>query len=227
MRRSFEYPQHMLKLMGVNYLQFYGQKFCFSKPVYWYHEINEPVPSKRYMLACGPIKDSDQPAYLRSLIRVFNGGSVGSHEFNASSCGKLRLWSECMDVHWFESSLYVHARIQKIPSGGSWQSFCFNHVINLFYRGLYGPPSRSNWTQWAQLLLEGDPFIIYKETYFRLLFSRRGANPLFHSDLYMMYMSTCTLQWIAVQMILYLLLLHWHKGIESNVSRCHLKTLGN
>ena len=29
-----------------------------------------------FLLACGPIEDSDQPAHLRSLIRVLNGYSM-------------------------------------------------------------------------------------------------------------------------------------------------------
>ena len=33
---SFEHPNHMLKLMGKRYLQFYAQKFCLSKPVHYY-----------------------------------------------------------------------------------------------------------------------------------------------------------------------------------------------
>ena len=45
-----------------------------------------------------------------------------------------------------------HARIQKIPSGVSTKN---SFVINVFDRGSYGPPSRSNWTPGVQLLLEG------------------------------------------------------------------------
>ena len=38
----------------------------------------ELVSSKRYRLACAHIEDSDQPAHLLTLIRVFNGQSIGS-----------------------------------------------------------------------------------------------------------------------------------------------------
>ena len=47
--------------------------------------------SKNYKLACAHIKDSDQPAQWRRLIRVFNGRSIGSQGSNISSGGKLRL----------------------------------------------------------------------------------------------------------------------------------------
>ena len=35
--------------------------------------------------------------------------------------------------------------------------FCTFLVINVFYRVLYGPFSRSNWSQWVQSLLEWGP----------------------------------------------------------------------
>ena len=37
----------------------------------------------------------------------------------------------------------IHAAIQKIPGPKNF----FSH--NVFHRGLYGPPSRSNWTRWV------------------------------------------------------------------------------
>ena len=40
--------------------------------------ISEPVTSKMYTLAYVPIEDSDQPAFLRSLTRVFDGHFMGS-----------------------------------------------------------------------------------------------------------------------------------------------------
>ena len=46
-------------------------------------------------------------------------------------------------------------RIQKILS---WEWGCPDNpflVFNIFHRGLYEPPSRSSWTLWVQLLLEG------------------------------------------------------------------------
>ena len=47
----------------------------------------EPVSSNGYKLAFAPIEDSVQPAHPRSLIRVFNGRSMGSQ---GSSGVKLR-----------------------------------------------------------------------------------------------------------------------------------------
>ena len=55
------------------------------------------VASKRYMLGCAPIIESDQPAHLHCLIRVFNGHSIGSQASNVSSSGvklKPRLYAQ-------------------------------------------------------------------------------------------------------------------------------------
>ena len=55
---------------------------------------------KRYKLANVPIEDSDQPVHLLSLIRVFNGQSIGSQASNVSSSGvKLRLRPDCVYAH--------------------------------------------------------------------------------------------------------------------------------
>ena len=53
--------------------------------------LNKPVSSPRYMLACVSIKDLDQPAHENSLIRIFDGHSMGSQGSNISSGGKQRL----------------------------------------------------------------------------------------------------------------------------------------
>ena len=49
--------------------------------------ISEQVSSKSYKLACAPIVDPDQTARVRSLIRVYNGRSMGtcSQESNVSN----------------------------------------------------------------------------------------------------------------------------------------------
>ena len=49
------------------------------------------------MTLCAAIADSDQPAHPRSLIRVFDGRSVGRQGPYISSGGKLRLRSDCVD----------------------------------------------------------------------------------------------------------------------------------
>ena len=53
------------------------------------------ISSKRYKLACVSIEDPDQPAHPGSLIRVFDGRSVGTQGSSVSLCIKLRLWSDC------------------------------------------------------------------------------------------------------------------------------------
>ena len=40
--------------------------------------INMPGSSKIYKLACASIEDSEQPVHPQSLIRVFDGCSMGS-----------------------------------------------------------------------------------------------------------------------------------------------------
>ena len=53
------------------------------------------MSSKRYLLACAHIEDSDQPVHSHSLIRVVDGRLMGSQESNPSSGGKLRIWPDC------------------------------------------------------------------------------------------------------------------------------------
>ena len=52
--------------------------------------LNGLETCKRYMLPCATIEDSDQPARPRSLIRVFDGRSMGSQVSKVSSGRKLR-----------------------------------------------------------------------------------------------------------------------------------------
>ena len=42
--------------------------------------LHEPVSSKRYKLACAPIKDSDQTEHQRSLVSLYEGLDMGSQE---------------------------------------------------------------------------------------------------------------------------------------------------
>ena len=63
----------------------------------------EPVSCKMYKLACAPTKDSDQPAHPRSLIRAFDGRSMGNKGLNVSSGGKtMTLIRLCGCVDWWE-----------------------------------------------------------------------------------------------------------------------------
>ena len=67
---------------------------------------NEPVSSIWYNFPCAPIEDSDQSAHPRSLIRVFDGRSMGSQGSDVSSGGTLRLLSDCVDVQ-------IHSKLIK------------------------------------------------------------------------------------------------------------------
>ena len=67
------------------------------------------MSTKRYKLACAPIKDIDQ--HPHSLIRVFNGRSMGSQGSNISLGRKLRLIRLCKCADCFEHSLNAHANM--------------------------------------------------------------------------------------------------------------------
>ena len=62
-----------------------------------------------YKMVCVPNEDLDQTAQTHSLIRVFDGHSMGSQGLNLSSGRKLRLWSYYGCADWFQSPLYSHA----------------------------------------------------------------------------------------------------------------------
>ena len=47
--------------------------------------VHEPEYSERYKLTYAPIEDSDQPVHPHSVIRAFNGRSMGSRGYNVSS----------------------------------------------------------------------------------------------------------------------------------------------
>ena len=68
------------------------------------------MSSKRYRLACVPIEDSDQPAYLFSLIRVIDRCSLGSQGSIVSSGGKVRLMRLCgcqLEPYALKSSVFM------------------------------------------------------------------------------------------------------------------------
>ena len=54
---------------------------------YNYSEVQQKM---QFKLAVAPIIDSDQPAHPHSLIRVFDGRSMGSQGIDVSSGGKQR-----------------------------------------------------------------------------------------------------------------------------------------
>ena len=72
---------------------------------------NQPVFRERHKFACAPIEDSDQPAPLRRLIRVYDERSKGSYGSNVSPGGKLRHCSDCADV---QTDLYL--RCAQMPT---------------------------------------------------------------------------------------------------------------
>ena len=67
-----------------------------------------------------PSEDSDQPAHLRRLIRVFAGHSLVHHGSDVSSGGGSKDWSDCADAHADPSFNLVHMsedRFSYIVSG--------------------------------------------------------------------------------------------------------------
>ena len=66
--------------------------YCsFNVEISYTYTEYEPVHCKGYKLACVLIKDSDRPAHMRSLIRVFDGRSMNYQESNVSPGCNLRL----------------------------------------------------------------------------------------------------------------------------------------
>ena len=53
---------------------------------------------RSHTLPYPPIKDSDQPAHLRSLIRIFDGGYMVGQGPKVSSRGKVSLLSDSADA---------------------------------------------------------------------------------------------------------------------------------
>ena len=70
-------------------------------------------------MACVPIEDSDQPVHPCSLIKVFDGRSMGSQGSKVSSGGKLRLIRLCRFADGLDSSLYGHANLYLMLDTGS------------------------------------------------------------------------------------------------------------
>ena len=60
--------------------------------------ITELQRQKTYLRTCAPREDSDQPAHLGSLIRIFTERILNSQWCNVSLCGQRRLWSDCADA---------------------------------------------------------------------------------------------------------------------------------
>ena len=61
---------------------------------------------------------------------------------------------------------------ENFTSGGPEVLFSNQHI----FMGHYGPPSRSNWTQWVQLLLEGSPYQNFKGNLWPLLIFQGGGG---------------------------------------------------
>ena len=76
-----------------------------------YLRINHKQRQQTYLRTCAPSKDSDQPAHLRSLIRIFAGRIVDSQWCKVSSCGQRRHWLYCADV---QADLNVRCTCQKV-----------------------------------------------------------------------------------------------------------------
>ena len=82
---------------------------------FWYyfhiHKVTiESVSSIRYKLAFLPIEDSDQPVYQHSLIRAFDGHSMGNQGSIIFSGGKLI--RQCVDAQTdLDFLLFAHANM--------------------------------------------------------------------------------------------------------------------
>ena len=72
--------------------QFYYIQVGFKRVIYvCFHD-----GQKTYIRSCAPSEDSDQPAHLHSLIRIFTGCILESQRFKVSSHRERR--SDCANV---------------------------------------------------------------------------------------------------------------------------------
>ena len=62
------------------------------------HLSTRAAASENYLRTCAPCEDSDQPAHLRSLIKIFAVRILDGQECKVSSCGQRRLKSDCADA---------------------------------------------------------------------------------------------------------------------------------
>ena len=85
--------------MSKNLKHVIGQPMRFCTISIFIKSLFESVSSIRYKLAFVPIEDSDQPLYQHSLIRAFDGHSLGNQGSNIFSGGKLRLQSDNVWMH--------------------------------------------------------------------------------------------------------------------------------
>ena len=76
--------------------------------------LNKPQHDKTNKMTCAPSEDSDQHGHPHSLIRVFAVRFIGIREYNVSSCGQQRLWSD-----WTMSLLGTHVILLILSYSGS------------------------------------------------------------------------------------------------------------
>ena len=70
----------------------------------------EPQLQKMYLCTCEPSLDSDQPAHLHSLIRMFSWHILASQGCSFFMWKTKTLIRLCRCTGWFESSLGTHVR---------------------------------------------------------------------------------------------------------------------
>ena len=70
--------------------------------------INEPWRQKTYLRTCALSEDSDQPAHLRSLIRIFTGRNWDTQGCKVYSYGQGTLWSDCANAQADSSLRWEH-----------------------------------------------------------------------------------------------------------------------
>ena len=80
-------------------------------------------------MTCAPSEDSNQPAHLPSLIRVFTVHSMGSQGPKNSSCGQRRLWSDWADAQTDLHCLWQHRSFCWFCRAAA-QILCHRHNIS-------------------------------------------------------------------------------------------------
>ena len=112
---------HNSNLTNASQRHWYGISFmlpCFSKSLQNWTATSGNVPSDIFT-----IENSDQPARLRSLIRIFTRCILDSQWRKVSSCGQRRVWSDCANPSLSLTNITVGTFLDIAVQLG-----CVNHV---------------------------------------------------------------------------------------------------
>ena len=95
-----KFRMNYLELLSVNKSIWHAAENCLRVSfslvtVLDYVRVHGQIRQKTYLRTYLPSEDSDQPAHLRSLIRIFTERILGSQGYKVSSCRQRRFLSDC------------------------------------------------------------------------------------------------------------------------------------